>query len=68
MGLSVRRLVRLVHVNDSQHHEQIGLQCDHQNVEDRPAKMHWQLPVSDQADHKEYDLAGKKVTVESQCQ
>src|SRR5690606_30809547 len=58
----------LVQIHNGQHHEQVGLQRDDQDVEHCPAEMQGQLPVANQTDHQEYYFAGEEVTVESQCQ
>src|SRR5690606_18755800 len=64
----MRHCVRLIQVNDGQHHEQVRLQRNDQDVEHRPRKMQWQLEVTDQRNYQEDHLTGKHVAVETQCQ
>src|SRR5690606_35760811 len=62
------RLVCLVEVHDGQHHEQIGLQRNYQQVEHGPPEVERELPVTEQCDDQEDNLTGKQVAEESQGQ
>ena len=64
----MRHCVRLIQVHNGQHHEQVRLKRDDQDVEHCPRKMQWQLEVTNQRYHQEYHLSGKHVAVETQCQ
>lgn len=61
-------LMCLVQVHDCQHHEEIGLQWDHEQVENCPWDVQEGLPISQQSDDQEDDLARKEVAKESQGQ
>ena len=55
-------------VHDGQHHEHKGLEHDDQDVEDRPAEVQRQLPVADQGNQDEDELAGVQVAEQAQRQ
>ena len=59
-------LVGLAEIDDRQHHEDEGLQGDHQDMEDCPAKMQRQLPDTQQRNQDENQFAGKHVAEQSQ--
>src|SRR5690349_16090374 len=56
-SVRLARVVRLAQVHDGQHHEDVGLQSDHKDVENRPHEMQRQLIQADQSDEDEDELA-----------
>src|SRR5688572_3102608 len=61
-------VVRLIQIHDRQHHEYVGLQCDHKNVEHGPAEMQRQLIPAEQRDQDENQLARVHVAPQPQRQ
>jgi len=58
----------LIKIHNGKHHEQVGLQCYHQNMEHGPGKMQGQLEPAQQGNYQENNLTGKQVAEKSQRQ
>src|SRR4029079_8990747 len=67
-SVRLARVVRLAQIHDRQHHEDVCLQSDHEDAEDRPHEMQRQLIQADQSNENEDELARIHVAEEPQRQ